>query len=147
MHLPRHGLGSTRARVAAALLLAVVAPSPLWTAARAQSAPGAATAAAPAPDGPFDDMMRALNLKAKIAPAPDFVVKSRRPPGKVDYLPVGTKHPDRPVKVLTPAEVAATETDLDAARVAQQRRAGIKPAPVPEKTKKAAAKPIPKTLR
>jgi hypothetical protein len=103
----------------------------------AQTPPGTA-------DNSFDTMLRAAGLKAKTAPMPDFVTKSRPDTGKLNYIPVGGKHPERPVKVMTPAEIAATTAELDATRVAQQRRAGVKPVPVPDKPtksdKKSAAK-------
>jgi hypothetical protein len=86
-------------------------------------------------------MLRSLGLKAKTAPVPDFVTKSRPDVNKLNYMPVGSKHPERPVKVMTPAEIAATTADLDASRVAQQRKAGVKPVPVPDKPKKADKKP------
>ena len=86
-----------------------------------------------------DGALEALHLKARLAPAPDFVVKSRRPAAETDYIPVGRAHNEPPLKTLSPAEVAATEADLDAAREAQRRRAGLKPSPVPLKPPKASA--------
>lgn len=102
---------------------------------------------APQGESPYDTLLEKLDLKAKIAPAPDFVVKSRPAPGTTRFIPVGTPHPDRPVKVMTPAEVAATTADLDASRMGQQRRAGVKPLPVPLKLPKGAAKSDAKTVR
>ncbi len=106
--------------------------------AAAQTAPAAG-------NGSFADTMEAVGLKAKVAPPPDFVVKSRPDPSKLNYLPVGTTHPERPIKVMTPAEIAATTADLDSTRMNQQRRAGLKPPPVPLKTQKVKA-PTKKTV-
>jgi hypothetical protein len=109
-----------------------------------------ADAQAPASTAPspptFDNLLRELDLKAKQAPAPDFVVKSRPAAGSTHYIPVGTPHPERTLKVMTPAEVAATTANLDSARTAQQRRAGLKPVPVPLKTPRTAPKSVAKTL-
>ena len=123
-----------RANVAGAVLLVGLQVA----CARAQTP--APTTDAPGPG--FDDVLRSLNLKARESKTPDFVVKSRPAPGSMQFIPVGTPHPRRAVKVLTPAEVTATEAELDAARTQQQRRAGLKPQPVPEKTRKPAVKTI-----
>ena len=104
---------------------------------------GAQAPASTAPSPPtFDNLLQELDLKAKEAPTPDFVVKSRPPAGTTHFIPVGTPHPERSLKVMSPAEVAATTADLDSARTAQQRRAGLKPVPVPLKTSKATAKTL-----
>ena len=95
----------------------------------------------------YETVLEKLDLKAKVAPAPDFVVKSRPAAGSTRFIPVGTPHPDRPVKVMTPAEVAATTAELDVFRMGQQRRAGVKPLPVPLKTPKTGAKAKADTLR
>lgn len=110
-----------------ALIVALATPV---AAARGQSVPDA-----PADGGSFDGILRALDLKAKPAQRPDFVERSRPADGAINYMPVGTDHPAGEVKTLTPAEVAATTADLDQARMAQQRRAGVKPLPVPLKVK------------
>ena len=104
--------------------------------------PGLAQSASP-PNGSFDDLLRGLDLKAKPTASPDFVIKTRPPEDQLHYIPVGSKHGDSPVKTMTPAEVAATTDQLDAARMAQQRRAGVKPAAIPLK----AATPHRKTNR
>lgn len=95
----------------------------------------------------YDILLEKLDLKAKVAPAPDFVVRSRPAAGSTRFIPVGTQHPARPVKVMTPAEVAATTAELDASRMGQQRRAGIKPLPVPLKSPKTGPKANTNTLR
>ena len=123
----------TLPRIVAIALALVATPLRAQTAAPGESA--------------YDTLLEKLDLKAKLAPAPDFVVKSRPAVGSTRFIPVGTPHPDRPVKVMTPAEVAATTADLDAARMGQQRRAGVKPLPVPLKPPKAAATAAAKTVR
>ncbi len=89
----------------------------------------AAQTATTAPDGSID-VLRALQLKAGPAPAPDFVVRTRPGADKLDFIPVGKHPPDRSDKILSPAEVSALTADLDATREKQQRRAGRKPAKV-----------------
>ena len=114
----------------------------LVNAALAQSAPPPVT---PPEGAGLDGLMETMGLKPRPVPAPDFVRRSRPDEGRMNYIPVGTLHPERAVKVMTPAEVAATTDMLDQARMNQQRRAGLKPAPVPMKNtdrKSAAAKPI-----
>lgn len=81
----------------------------------------------------FGGLMESLGLKSTTAPAPEFVRKSRPGEGSLDYMPVGAPHPANPIKVMTPAEVAAATDALDGARMTQQRRAGVKPIPVPLK--------------
>ncbi len=110
-----------------ALTVAMVAPAASVV---AQSAP---VPDAPVGAGSFDGILRALDLKAKPAPRPDFVERSRPDDDGINYMPVGAEHPARTTKTLTPAEVAAATADLDRARMAQQRRAGVKPVPVPLK--------------
>ena len=101
--------------------------------ASAQAGPPAENAAE---GGSLDSVLRALNLKAETTHAPDFVRQSRRPEKDLHFLPVGTPHPERSDKVMTPAEIAAMTSSLDATRMADQKRAGLKPVPVPEKPKK-----------
>lgn len=92
-----------------------------------------------APDGSLEGLLETVHLKAKLAPAAGFVTTSRPAKGG-DFIPVGTPHPDRAVKVMSPAEVLAAEADLDASRERQQRRAGRRPPSVPLKPTKGAAK-------
>ena len=103
--------------------------------------------APPAQDGSFDGVLRALKLKSDAAPAPAFVTRSRPDAGKLDYIPVGRQHPERTDKVLSPAEVSALTADLDASREKQQRKAGLRPARVPDKPTKAPAVPVRKAIR
>ena len=127
------GSGWRRTAGCTVMLAGLLALADLPGVAAAQSPP------APPSDG-LDDVLHALDLKPKVAPAPDFVVRSRPDPDKLNYVPVGKWHPDRAVKVMTPAEVAAMTADLDTTRAAAQRKAGLKPAVVPDKVKKTRAK-------
>ena len=86
---------------------------------------------------PIDSMLKAFDLKTDVAPAPDFVQASR-PKSESEFLPVGAPHPERSVKVKTPAELKAAEAQLDAARIHQDKLAGRKPPPA---TPVAAKKP------
>lgn len=85
--------------------------------------------------GPIDSMLERLQIKAPPSPQSDFVTASR-PRQDPGFIPVGQPHPTRATKVMSPAEVAAAEADLDAARERQQRRAGRTPPAVPLKTPK-----------
>ena len=89
----------------------------------------------------FDSVLQMLNLKAPPGTTPDFVEKTR--PGATDYLPIGTKHAERPIKKKSPTDVKAAEAELDAARAQQERRAGLRPAAPASATpkKRAARKP------
>lgn len=111
----RRGLG----RIALAALVA------------AACAPAAAQDAA----GPMDSLLERLQIKAPPTPQSDFVTASR-PRQDPGFIPVGRAHPVRATKVMSPAEVAAAEAELDAARERQQRRAGRTPHAVPLKTPK-----------
>ena len=132
---------STRWRSAVIGSVFLVALPGALGSARAQEASG--TIEQP---GSFDGLLRAMDLKAAVAPAPDFVQRTRPADDKLQFMPVGTPHADHPIKTLSPAEVAATTADLDAVRMTQQRRAGLKPIPVPDK-KAAPNSPKPKTVR
>jgi hypothetical protein len=60
-------------------------------------------------------------------PEPKEFVKTARPNReKLDYQPVTGTDPERP-KLRTPAELKDLETELEAARVHADKRAGIKP--------------------
>ena len=89
---------------------------------------------------PVDSALEMMNLKAKSAKAPDFVETTRPNPSDTDFMSIGTKHPTRPMKVRTPAEIKAAEAELDAARDAQL--AGHRPAPVGTVKKPKAARPL-----
>ncbi len=94
-------------------------------------APAAAQEAA----GPMDGLLERLQIKAPPTPRSDFVTASR-PRQDPGFIPVGRTHPPRATKVMSPAEVAAAEAELDTARERQQRRAGRTPPAVPLKTPK-----------
>lgn len=96
-----------------------------------------AIAQSPEAASPLGSLAETLGLKAKPTRAPDFVERSRPATDALHYIPVGTPHPDAAVKTMTPAEVAAATDALDQARVAQQRRAGLAPAPPPRKNPQA----------
>src|SRR5918998_1049962 len=63
---------------------------------------------------PVRDVFVATGVGAKPKPAPEFVVNSRSE--TVDYIPVGTSAPTRPIRGKTAAETKAAEAELDAAR-------------------------------
>ena len=121
-------------RLAPAVLLVTIAGAVCQAGAQAPDPARGATQG-----GSFDGILRALDLKPTMAPTPGFVRASRPATGSGDYIPVGRLHPERTDKVMTPAEVAATTASLDGTRVAQQRRAGVKPVAVPLKK----ANPVP----
>ncbi len=73
-------------------------------------------------------------------PDPKDFVKDHRPPvSRLKYEPLTGTDPERP-KLRTPAELKDLETELEAARVKTDKRAGIKPTAsvVPAKPKPAA---------
>jgi hypothetical protein len=75
-------------------------------------------------------------------PEPKDFVKDHRPPAEsLKFQPLTGTDPERP-KVRTPAELKDLETELEAARVHADKRAGIKPvaAAAPSKPKPTAAK-------
>lgn len=127
-----HEVGWGRGGPRAAFGLLALVGSVLW------GALFAFNASAQDASGPIDGLMEDLHLKAHVAPAPDFVTRSR-PSAPADFIPVGTPHPARSTRVMTPAEVTAAEADLDTAREQQQRRAGRRPAAVPLKKPAGAA--------
>ncbi len=61
-------------------------------------------------------------------PEPKDFVKDHRPPAsRLNYQPLTGSDPERP-KLRTPAELKDLETELEAARVKADKKAGIKPA-------------------
>ena len=92
------------------------------------------TPAPQAQPGPFDGVLETFGLKAKHTRAPDFVRRSRPDESAMHYLPTGAPPDGRNDRPLTPAEVSALTSQLDSTRMEQQRRAGLKPAPLPQKT-------------
>lgn len=87
---------------------------------------------------PLDSVLKALDLKTDVGKSPDFVEQSR-PKTEMDFVPVGQPHPTRSVKVKTPAELKAMESELDTARIHQDKISGRKP-PQPKPAKKTEAK-------
>jgi hypothetical protein len=91
-----------------------------------------------------DSVLEWMNLKTDPGHAPDFVQQSR-PAGDSSYIPVGQTHPTRTVKPKKPAEIKASEAELDSARAGQERKAGQVPvisppaAPTPPKKRPTAA--------
>jgi hypothetical protein len=62
-------------------------------------------------------------------PEPKGFVRDHRPPAdRLEYQPLTGTDPERP-KLRTPEELKALETELEAARVHADKRAGIKPKP------------------
>lgn len=96
---------------------------------------------APEDGSAFGGLMEGLGLKAKPTRTPAFVRKSRPGEGSLHYMPVGEPRGAPATKTMTPAEVAAATDALDSARMAQQRRAGVKAAPVPLKAAKGSGQP------
>jgi hypothetical protein len=64
----------------------------------------------------------------------DFVVAGR--PNEVQYMAVGVKPNDHPIKPRKPDEVKQLEKELDTARSAQEKAQGIDPNPPPVKKQK-----------
>jgi hypothetical protein len=97
---------------------------------------------------PVRDVFVATGVGAKPKPAPEFVVNSRSE--TVDYIPVGTSAPTRPIRGKTAAETKAAEAELDAARAAveakavEARQVGATPAlaPAPVPAQKASTAPL-----
>ena len=95
---------------------------------------------------PVRDAVASAGFGPKIAPAPDFVARSR--PARLDFIPVGTGASGRPTPARTADEVKAAEAEMEAVRAAndaaaQAARQGgssaAAPAPVPVKPKPARA--------
>jgi len=86
---------------------------------------------------PVRDAMVATGVGAQTQQAPEFVARSR--PERLDYIPVGTSAPPRPVPAKTADQVKAVEGELDQIRARNEaqaeaaRRAGATPPPAPVK--------------
>ncbi|MGA2044941.1 MAG: hypothetical protein ABSG83_16400 [Roseiarcus sp.] len=121
------GFAATAAGLALAAL-AAAGPAP-----RARADDAAPPAAAPPAEGMVESLskklenlgvarnplVRDLAKKAGIATDPgtpaDFIVNSR-PRGELDYVAVGRKETEHPVKIKTPADLKAMEADFDAVK-------------------------------
>ncbi|MFO1118369.1 MAG: hypothetical protein U1E28_22090 [Beijerinckiaceae bacterium] len=106
-------IASSCVRLMAVIALVAAAASP----AAAQQAP---KVKAKSTDDPFTVMSR-WKPTADAPDMPDFVKKSR-PDGQMDYAPVTGDEPARP-KRMSPAELAAATSKMDAAAAAARARA------------------------
>ena len=70
---------------------------------------------------PVRDAAVAVGAGPKIAPAPDFVARTR--PARLDYIPIGTAGSGHPTPARTAAEVKAARAELDALRKANEAAA------------------------
>ena len=126
------GRGARKGRgIATGLALATL--SALWAGA-ADAGDGAAADVAPPADGPVESLskgaeklsvarvplVRDLAKKAGIATDPgtpaDFIVNAR-PTGEQDYIAVGRRETEHPIKVKTPAELKALEGGFDTVKL------------------------------
>ena len=121
------GFAATTAGLALAMLAAA------GPAVRARADDVAPPAAAPPTEGVLESfsktlenlsvarnpLVRDLAKKAGIATDPgapaDFIVNSR-PQGEQDYVAVGRRETEHPVKIKTPADLKAMEVDFDAVK-------------------------------
>ena len=84
---------------------------------------------------PVRDVAVAAGVGAPPRTAPDFVTRTR--PEKLDYLPVGTSAPARPIAAKPQAAAKAFEAEMEGVRAAndtraaEARAAGASPAPIP----------------
>lgn len=84
---------------------------------------------------PVRDTLVSVGAGPTVAPTPDFVERSR--PATLDYVPVGTAAPERPVKARSADEVKAVEAEMEGLRTRNEaaaraaEKAGATPAPEP----------------
>jgi hypothetical protein len=97
-------------------------------------------------DGPLGALARQTGYRSKPVEAADFVRESR--PAEMNYIPVHSKRPDAPGKLLTADELAAQERELDALKVnhdaiAKRPRSAVafKPLQAPSPPKPVAPRP------
>jgi len=121
-------------RKAVALLFLLLVPA---------LSPACAQGAATPPveqDGPLGALARQTGYRSKPVEAADFVRESR--PAEMNYIPVHSRRPDAPGKLMTADELAAKERELDALKanhdgIAKRPRSAVayKPlqAPAPPK--------------
>ena len=105
-------------------------------------AQGATAVAAPAhaeEDGPLSALARTTGLRSKPVEAAEFVRNSR--PGEMDFIPVHSKRPEAPGRLLTADELSAKEHELDALKARHDTIAKRKPAKVVYKPLQAPAQP------
>jgi hypothetical protein len=90
---------------------------------------------------PLDTLMQ-TRIWADVPEPKDFVKEHRPDKEKLEYQPVTGTDPERP-KLKTPSELKDLESELEAARVKADKKAGIKPtaaaAPAAAKQKPATA--------
>ncbi|HEY8382545.1 MAG TPA: hypothetical protein VIL09_10385 [Microvirga sp.] len=93
---------------------------------------------------PVRDVLVSVGAGAQPTAAPEFVQQSR--PATLDYMPVGTRAPDRDTAARSAAEVKATEAELDAIRTRNEaaaraaEAAGATPPPEPATVRRPAAR-------
>ncbi len=86
-----------------------------------QSPPSAAST-----DSPLKSVMKFGGFATDAPKMSGFVVKTRPPANSQSYIPLQAPRPQPASSLLTPAEVKAETARLNAARKAQQRKAGTK---------------------
>jgi hypothetical protein len=106
-------LGINRRLIRPALAALVFSFSPAAFAGDAATPPPAAQPAPDRDEGFFRNLAKKANIATDVADPQDFVVKSR--PATTDYVPVFRKNEEHKAKVLTPDQLKAMETDLNAA--------------------------------
>ena len=84
----------------------------------AGSSPGSAKVE---PQGVLEGLARSTGLGSKPVEPADFVRSSR--PADLDYIPVHSKRPETPGKLLTADELKARERELDALRASHDAAA------------------------
>jgi hypothetical protein len=106
-------LGITRKLMGAAAAVLLICWSPMAFAGEAATAPSPAQPAPDRDEGLLKNLAKKANIATDVAEPQDFVVKSR--PATTDYVPVFRKNEEHKAKVLTPDQLKAMETDLNAA--------------------------------
>lgn len=74
-------------------------------------------------------LSRTLKIRTVPKPAPDFVVKSRPPEDRLQFIPTGSPRAVPRGQPLTPEQIRAKEGELDGLRARHDRIAGRKSAP------------------
>jgi hypothetical protein len=116
----------------------------LWLATGLGPVGAQGTSAAPAPvpgedDGPLAALARTTGLRSKPVEAPDFVRSSR--PAETSFIPVHSKRPEAPGKLLTADELSAKERELDTLKASHDAIAKRPPSAVAYKPLQAPAQP------
>ncbi len=85
-------------------------------------------------DNPLRTISRTLKMSHEPAPPPDWVLKTRKPEGEVNYIPTGAAARKEPAPAMSVERLKEIERTLDAERARHDQLGRRTPAPKAQRT-------------